>query len=288
MASGLLTLSTCQASAIKLSFPLGKLAEKINYNNLQEVKIVKASDGYAIQIAYKVADNPIATELKRALSIDLGLKNLIAVGNNFKGKNYLVRGTALCSRNHYFNKQLAKFKSRQDKNKAKNEQIDRYLQKKIDRLYRKRYHIIQDYLHKTSRWLVNHAVENQIDHIVIGHNKGWKQEIKLGSRNNQNFIFIPHTRLIEQIKYKANLAGIKVIEVEESYTSKCSFLDNESLERHDKYVGRRTRRGLFRTATGKFVNADINGALNIMKKAVGKFDYDPIKVCSTPVVINLK
>jgi putative transposase len=111
------------------------------------------------------------------------------------------------------------------------------------------------------------VIENNIDIIVIGKNDLWKKKSNIGKRNNQNFTSIPHTKLIEMIQYKAQEVGIEVILQEEAHTSKCSFLDNESLEHHEKYMGKRIKRGLFRSVKGILINADVNGALNIMRKA---------------------
>ena len=140
---------------------------------------------------------------------------------------------------------------------------------------------------KASRYLINYAVTNHIDTIVIGSNNGWKQGIDIGRANNQKFVSIPFARLIELIEYKAKLVGISVVKNEESYTSKCSFLDNEPIERHASYLGKRVKRGLFKSSTGQLINADVNGSLNILRKVMGDFEFDPIRVCSTPKVINV-
>ena len=147
---------------------------------------------------------------------------------------------------------------------------------------------IDDYFHKASRYIINQAVSNDVRTIIVGHNKNWKQEVNIGKINNQKFVQIPFDKLIHQLKYKGVLEGIAVIEVEESYTSKCSFIDNETIEKHETYVGNRVKRGLFQNSKS-LINADINGSFNIMRKAlkcnsdavmptgVG-FVYNPIKV----------
>ena len=119
----------------------------------------------------------------------------------------------------------------------------------------------------------------------MGKNDGWKQEMNIGKVNNQNFVNVPFNLLINMLKYKSQLEGINFILNEESYTSKCSFLDNESINKHNKYKGSRIKRGLFISSTGKIINADLNGSLNILRKVVGEFKY-PIEVCSTPSVFN--
>ena len=114
--------------------------------------------------------------------------------------------------------------------------------------------------------------------LIIGKNDNWKQETNIGKSNNQNFVNIPHSRFVNMLKYKCEKVGISVRIVEESYTSKCSFLDNESIEKHEKYVGKRIKRGLFQSANGRLINADVNGSYNIMKKVVPNvFNTDGIE-----------
>jgi putative transposase len=111
-------------------------------------------------------------------------------------------------------------------------------------------------------------VQQRVGTLVIGKNDGWKQGITLGKRTNQIFVLLPHARFIAMLEYKANLVGINVYCSEESYTSKCSFLDGEPLQKHPAYTGKRVKRGIFRTAAGRNVNADVNGAYNIITKVV--------------------
>ena len=134
---------------------------------------------------------------------------------------------------------------------------------------------------------MNQLVSNGVATVVIGHNKEWKQDINIGKSNNQKFVQIPHSMFINILKYKCELEGITVIIREESYTSKCSFFDNEEICKHTEYKGKRIKRGLFRTSSGRFVNADLNGALNILRKEIpNAFSYG-IEVCSTPRVLSL-
>ena len=123
--------------------------------------------------------------------------------------------------------------------------------------------------HTASRFIIDQLLERGVTHLIIGKNEGWKQKIAIGKKNNQSFTFIPLAKFIEQLEYKAKLVGIKVSLTEESYTSKCSFLDMESLKKQEKYLGKRSKRGLFKAANGKKYNADLNGALNIIRKVVG-------------------
>ena len=129
---------------------------------------------------------------------------------------------------------------------------------------------MKDFFHKVSRFVVDWCVEHEIGTIVIGNNDNWKQEVEMGKRNNQTFVQIPFTSLINQMGYKAEEKGIEVKEQEESHTSKCSFLDNEPIEHRGEYMGRRKSRGLFRSARGIIINADVNAGYNIIRKAVPK------------------
>lgn len=161
------------------------------------------------------------------------------------------------------------------------------IRKKLDRLYQKRKHKVNDFLHKASHYLINHAAENHIDTIVIGYNKGWKQEIEIGKVNNQKFVNIPFATLLNMITYKAKEKGVQVIITNENHTSKCSFLDDEPIQKKSTYKGKRIKRGLFKSSNGRLINADVNGAMNILKKVIGNFNYNPIQVCSTPKMINI-
>lgn len=131
----------------------------------------------------------------------------------------------------------------------------------------KRNNKVNDYLHKSSRFIVNYCRDNDISNIVVGYNKEWKQEIDIGKRNNQNFVQIPHRLSLNMLNYKTLLEGMTIIENEESYTSKCSALDLEPVMKHNNYMGKRVKKGLFISSTGIKINADLNGTLNILRKA---------------------
>ena len=130
-------------------------------------------------------------------------------------------------------------------------------------------------MHKISTHIINEAVKNNISKIFIGKNIGWKNELNIGKRNNQNFVFVPHVKLFNQLLYKGLLNGIEVIFTEESYTSKASFFDKDELlvygnsDSH-KFSGKRIKRGLYKDGEGNLWNADLNGAANIMRKCSDK------------------
>ena len=141
-----------------------------------------------------------------------------------------------------------------------------FVSHQLDLLTDKRGRQITAYLHVASRRIVQWLVGQRIGTLIIGKNDGWKQAITLGKRTNQNFVFVPHARFVAMLQYKAELVGIRVVVNEESYPSKCSFLDLEPVGKHDVYAGKRVKRGLFRAGDGRCLNADINGAYNIMRK----------------------
>ena len=143
---------------------------------------------------------------------------------------------------------------------------DQYSSKKLDRLWSTRGAKIHSEIHKITDVLVKTVLEHGIDHVVIGYNEGWKQNIKLGKKTNQNFVQIPFSKILQQLDYKLRLNGIEVFLQEESYTSKCSYLDQEEVKAHTTYKGKRENRGLFKTSKGIYINADINGSLNIYRK----------------------
>lgn len=250
---------------------------KTNKQNIQQVRVFKKNNIITIEIVYLYNEKELKLNNCRYCSIDLGVNNLATISSNVI-KPIIINGKPIKSINQFYNKKVAYYKS-----KLKN----RKTSKKLNRLTNKRENKIKDYLHKSSRYIVNHLVSNNINTLVIGYNKGWKQDINIGKINNQKFVNIPFLSFINMLEYKCKLEGINVVINEESYTSKCSFLDDEEIYKHDSYIGKRIKRGLFRTSKGILINSDLNGSLNILKKVVGKFSY-PIEVRSVPVVITMK
>ena len=199
----------------------------------------------------------------KSMGIDLGLDNLVTCVS--EDKTFIVSGKILKSVNRFYNKTKAKLKSQKENKGKKRKKLNT---DKLQNLEEKRSDFIKDFLHKTSRGIVNFCLSNRISRIVIGHNKQWKDSIAIGKQNNQNFVAIPHSQLISYLKYKCELVGITLIECEESYTSKCNALAFEKIQKHDVYLGKRVKRGLFQSFVGKLINADVNGALNILRKVI--------------------
>ena len=200
-----------------------------------------------IEVVYESVEVKLDLSESHVASVDLGVNNLATVTLNKKGfQPFIINGRPVKSINQFYNKKKGKLQSELKKTKSSN---------RIKRLSAKRNFKIDDYLHKTSRYIINHLIKNQIGVLVIGNNPNWKQGINLGKKNNQNFVQIPFFKLIEQLKYKAKLVGIKVIINEESYTSKASFLDWDDLPVYQKSVkhrfsGKRVTRGLYKASNG--------------------------------------
>lgn len=240
--------------------------------DLREVRIVPQGIGYKIEIVYKKVITDKIQKIKdefiqnknRIIGIDLGQDRTIA--NSIGNHPIIVKGGILKSLNQWYNKirsELFSVYYRQQKpEKGKKITIGENL--KIQS--QNRFNTIKDIFHKLSRYIINYCIEYKIGTIIIGRNPGWKQNINIGKRNNQNFVSIPFYLLIRLLKYKSEEVGIDLIEIEESHTSKCSFLDNESICHHEKYIGKRIKRGLFRSGLGRRINADINAAYNMIRK----------------------
>jgi putative transposase len=236
----------------------------------RQIRIVPKFNGafFNVELIYEKDELNKALDVNRVASLDFGVDNLITlVDNKMEEENrepIIINGKPIKSINQFYNKRRAEIQAELSIN---GQRTSKELMKITDWRNEK----IKDYMHKTSRFVINYCVSHNLGHIVIGKNDGWKQEINLGKRNNQNFVAIPFDKLIQQIQYKAQLVGIKVTKVCENYTSKCSALDLEEIGKHEDhaYAGKRVFRGMFRTAFGILINADVNGALNILRKVIG-------------------
>lgn len=236
---------------------------KEGFQRVNEIKIVSKKYQIELFVVYTIEASNLKPDNSRYLSIDLGLDNLAAcVTNDQNLQPFVINGKSLKSINQYFNKKQAKLKSEaMIKNKL-------HSTHRIERLTEKRHRKIEDYLHCASKYLINHCLQNDINTIIVGKNNRWKDSTNIGSKNNQNFVYIPHSRFIDMIKYKGQINGIAVKCTEESYTSGTSFIDNEDPTKDFYKKSRRIHRGLFKSNEGLLINADINGAHQIMKKVV--------------------
>lgn len=266
---------------LKLTGVEYKIPTKItNFHSIRQVRIVPRNGYCVVEVIYNVKEIALKPDNGNYAGIDLGVNNLAAVTSNV-GNPFIINGRPLKSINQYYNK-----------TKAKLQRDNKIPLSKLHKIELKRKNLIDNYLHKASRTVVNYLVSNNINTLVIGHNKGQKQNITNGSVNNQNFVQIPFNRFIQMLQYKCQFEGINVIITEESYTSKSSFFDNDILpvykQESEEYLftGKRIKRGLYRTGSKRIINADINGSLNIIRKVVPNIKIDGIEACSRPVVFT--
>lgn len=269
-----------RSNIVRLSGTEIRIRTKQDSKAIQQVRVVPKIGYYIIEIVYEKKEVIYENIDKNKIAgIDLGINNLLAVtSNQNKLKPLLINGRPLKSMNQYYNKKKAKLQSYVG-DKSSN---------RLEKLTTKRNRKIKDYLHKASRLVVNYFMSNGIGVVVIGKNNQWKTETNMGKRNNQSFVSIPHARLIDMITYKSKLVGIDVIITEESYTSKCSFIDLEPIKKHEKYLGKRAKRGLFISKNKIKINADCNGSGNIIRKEIPNAFADGVEgVVVRPIKVNL-
>lgn len=286
------------------------LLNKLMWSKFDQVRIIPKGVGYVIEIIY---DNEVMKynskyELNEniIMSIDLGVENLGTITDNIGNRPIIIKSPEIKCANQWYNKKKAELQAIYDRNMSgkaclikiddKTKKISKSLDKngnikylkissgsKLDIIADNRNKKVMDELHKFSRGIINHALRIKAKTIAIGKNPGWKQKVKMGKRNNQNFVNIPFAKLINLVRYKAEEYGIIVKDPAESHTSKCSFLDSEDICHHDKYIGKRTNRGMFRSSKGLSVkkgnktilineiSADVQGSYNIIRKVDPKF-----------------
>lgn len=232
----------------------------IGDNKLCQVRIIPQSTCYVVEVIYEKKEHDLGLNKDNVLSIDLGLNNLCTCISNVGIIPFIVNGKIIKSFNQWYNKKKAKLMSLVG---------NRGTSKRINKMTCYRNCWIEDKIHKISRYIIDLCKSSDIGTIVIGQNKGWKNEINLGKKTNQKFVEIPFSKLIDKISYKAKLIGVSVLTHEESYTSKVDHLAFEPLKKQDVYLGKRKRRGLFQSSIGKLLNADINGAIGIGRKVFG-------------------
>lgn len=256
-------LSLKEEGIVKFSKTGIKIKTKVEKERIQGARIVPKGNHFVIEILYKKSKKQLVSDtIQKVAFIDPGLNNLMTVTSNAFSP-LLYSGKELKSLNQLANKKLAQARSVLSERGL-------YSSPLLVSIYNKRNRRIKDCLHKLSTHLVNQFVSHKIDTVIFGHNIGQKQDIKLGSVTNQNFVHIPFYQLISILQYKCELKGIRFITTEESYTSKCSFLDLEEVTKQKEYLGKRVKRGLFQTKEGVLINADVNGSLNIGRKYLTK------------------
>jgi IS605 OrfB family transposase len=234
------------------------------HKDIDQVRIVPRKGFYVIEVVYEQEVKQAEVNPAYYAGIDLGMNNLVALTSNRPGfRSVLVNGRPVKSVNQFYNKRKAELQKKLGKTGTT---------ARMERMTNKRNRRIDHYMHTASKRIIDVLVKEGIGVLVIGKNDAWKQEANMGKRNNQNFVQIPHARFIAMLTYKAELVGITVKVTEESYTSKASLLDLDPLpvrtnsgEKHT-FSGKRVKRGLYRASDGRKLNADINGAGNIIRK----------------------
>lgn len=281
-------LSLKDKGFVKLSKTDIVIKTKVSRENIKAARIVPNGNHFVIDILYKSTKKPLKSENPRRLAfVDPGLNNLLTVTSNCFNP-LIYNGKPLKAINQLSNKNIAALKSKLSEYGLRNSTL-------LQSVYSKRSRRLMDLTHKITTQLVNQLDSYNIDTVIFGHNIGQKQDINLGKVTNQNFVQIPFTQLMEQLQYKCELRGIRFTITEESYTSKCSFLDEESICKHSNYQGKRLKRGLFESSNGTLINADVNGSLNIGRKYLTKINMyttqlheDLVKFMVNPKVITIK
>ena len=265
-------------SNIQFKIPL---KNKMNINlsePIAQIRVIPNKDKepsmYCVEIVYHPISETNTNNGDGIAAIDIGVDRLATVCNNKGLKPFAINGQPLKSVNKHWNKENAKYKSILEtvNNKKTSNRLDKL------NTYRNNY--INTYMHKASTMIVNWCIENNISKVVIGKNKGWKQNSNMGKIQNQTFVQIPFAKFISMLEYKCKDKGIETILQEESYTSKASFIDNEVIKTYGKddeditYKKRRIHRGLYVSDNNVNIHADLNGAYNILRKYDNNFTYN--------------
>ena len=236
---------------------------------IKEIRIIPKVNARFFEIQYTYEEYIEQKKLnnQNALAIDLGIYNLCTCVTS-NGSSFIIDGKRLKSINQWYNKVNAKLQSIKDKQGIDN------ITTRQSIILNNRNNKLNDYMNKTARYIIDYCINNDIGNIVVGYNETFQRNSNIGKQNNQNFVNIPYGKLRDKLEYLSKLYGINLIKQEESYTSKASFFDKDNIpvyndNNHNAYsfAGQRIKRGLYKTGTNKLINADINGALNIMRKS---------------------
>lgn len=241
------------------------------FKSFRQIRFVPTGTDIMLEIVYEAEEVAPKSDNGKYAGVDIGVNNLLTVSTNTARAPFIINGRIPKSVNQFYNKRVAHLKSICQRENGQ------YSSNKIRQVTAKRNRKIEDYMHKASRRLIDECLIYGINTIVIGKNDGWKQGSRLSEKLNQHFVQIPFAKLIKMIEYKAKAEGITVLLTEESYTSGTSFLDNELPVRKNYDKKRRIHRGLFRASDGKTINADVNGAFQIMRKVFPKVTADGIE-----------
>ena len=257
---------------------LKEIKIKAKHRLVRQIRVITDKNSIRIMLMYEQETGKVKIG-GNVMGIDLGVDNLITASMSSGSSPVIINGRPLKSINRYYNKRKAILQEIA----KKSNHLD--ITNRMERLTTKRNNKVKDFLHKASRKIIEFANANDISHICIGNNRGWKQKVELGKRTNQTFVSIPYRMLIDMICYKAQLEGIRVSVVRESYTSGTSYLDGERPEKIFYDATRRVKRGMFKSNRGILINADVNAAYQIIK--VGGYQELPIKEKEKVVRLNV-
>ncbi len=268
------------------------LPPKLAGKKVKEIRMIPKSNArfFEIQYCYEAEEIQSNLDENHVLAVDLGVDNLAACVTS-KGKTFIIDGKRLKSINQWFHKENTRLQRIKDKQKFGKKSTN-----KQQTIRRNRNNKVNDYMNKSARIIINYCLNNDIGTLVCGYNETFQKNSDIGKQNNQNFVDIPFGKLREKLRYLCKLYGMKYIEQEESYTSKASFFDNDIIPVYNQdnpqtytFSGKRIKRGLYQCANGKTLNADINGALNILRKSnvvslMGLYDRGEL---DTPIRIRV-
>ena len=251
--------------SVEITIPLILLDKKV-----KEIRIIPKANArfFEIQYIYEAECIQRKLNINNVLALDLGINNLVTAVTN-DGRSFIIDGKRLKSINQWYNKTNARLQSIKDKQHYGKKPTNR--QKAITR---DRNNKVNDYMNKVARKVIDSCINNDIGTIVVGYNETFQKDSNIGKTNNQSFVNIPYGKLREKLEYLCQLNGIVYVKQEESYTSKASFWDRDTIPVYNNdnpktytFSGKRIHRGMYQTASGKCLNADVNGALNIMRKS---------------------
>jgi putative transposase len=262
-------------------------------NTIKQMRIVPKNRHFVIEVVYEIPDEPIEPDNMRYIGVDLGLDNFAAVVSNDGSEPVLINGKGLKSLNKHWNKQIAHLREVETamngywvETKTGKTKVSNQTRLQVA-LTNNRNNRVSDFCHKASKAVVDLALIRGCNTIIVGKNDGWKQSSEMNRQVNQSFIQIPHAVFIAMLKYKCQKQGLNIEITEEAHTSKTSWLDDETPQHHDSYLGKRVKRGLFKSANNTLLNADVNGALQIIKKVFPNAKTNGIWAYGQPLRVNV-
>lgn len=247
------------------------MPSNIDFYKIKEFTILPKNGAFYLEISYELAKQKHSLDINQALSIDLGTADNLAACVDTFGNSLLIDARAMKAMNQLWNKKVST---------RKEGKPSCYWDNWLDRVTRKRNHQMRDGINKAAKLIIDHCLKHGIGTLVIGWNEGFKEFANMGRVNNQKFVQMPLGKLKDRLKQLCDLHGIRFIETEEAYTSKSSFLDGDSLPKYGekpvgwKASGKRVKRGLYRSANGSIVNADLNASANILRKVARNLSID--------------